>query len=207
MFSTFLKTVTVSLFGDIHFHDAGKFQHHITDIAMRLIFTITNKTFCLYFYGDSEACDCSCCLSFCQEQRKPSFLTISSFLNFVSDFFIYFYSLLFHYHLNTLYMIWIPLQCTQHRGSLLMSSGIVLNYLHDSHSSSTFFSKSLLAVSKYAYIYFFFLVDNHLWMILSQYFSIVASIVKLPFSYLLLNYQVNYFKFHSEGDTFILYIT
>lgn len=43
-------------------------------------------------------------------------------------------------------------------------------------------------------------------MILSQCFSIVASIIKLPFSYLSLNYQVNYFKFLSEGDTYILNI-
>lgn len=42
----------------------------------------------------------------------------------------------------------------QHKGSLLMSSGIVLSYLHDSHSLSTFFFKSLLAACKYAYIFF-----------------------------------------------------
>lgn len=110
VFSASLKTVTVSLFGDIQLHDAGKFQHHMTDIAMRLIFTITNKTFCHYFYCESEACDCSCCLSFCQEQRKQSFLTISSFLNCVRFFHLFLFIIIplpfkhFVYDLNSIIM-------------------------------------------------------------------------------------------------------
>lgn len=82
MFSVFPWIVTVSLFADIWLHDTGKFQYHIPDIAVIFIFTVRNKMFSL-LHGESEADGCSHCLPFFpQEQRKPSFLTTSSFLAF-----------------------------------------------------------------------------------------------------------------------------